>query len=105
MMIGLFDVIIAIVVVGGIGGTLITLADKVFGTKQKQAQMEAKAAQERVRTLEAQLLDAHRQNEQLQKQLEWHTKMLETQDRLVKQLTDSSHAAQPHSERPAVSQS
>ena len=65
------------------------LIDRAFGGRQKQGLAEAKEAKEaldRARTLEAQLVDAHRQNDQLQKQLEWHTKMLETQDRLVKQI-------------------
>ena len=39
-------------------------------------------APDHVRALETQLLDARLQNDQLQKQLEWHTKLLETQDRL-----------------------
>ena len=80
-----------------------TFIDKAFGGKQKQAQLEAKMAQERARLLETQVVEAHRQNEQLQKQLEWHTKMLETQDRLMKQLTDGK--TQSHSEREAVSRS
>jgi hypothetical protein len=48
---------------------------------------ELRAALDRVRTLEAQLVGADRQNAQLQKQLEWHTKLLETQDRLVSHAT------------------
>ncbi|HEU5314570.1 MAG TPA: hypothetical protein VFX49_00545 [Chloroflexota bacterium] len=80
----------------GIGcGTAIVLTfiDKVFGGNRKQLQQEVKMAQERARLTEAQLIESHRQNDQLQKQLEWHTKMLETQDRLMKQLTDGSAAA------------
>jgi uncharacterized membrane protein (DUF106 family) len=87
---------IMVIVVTAIGcgtGIILTFIDKVFGGKQKQAQLEARMAQERVRSLEAQLVDSHRQSEMLQKQLEWHTKMLETQDKMMKQLTDGAPAA------------
>jgi hypothetical protein len=71
---------------------ILTIIDKVSGGRRKAAQLEANAAKERARLLEAQLIDARRQNELLQKQLEWHTKMLETQDRLMKQLADGESA-------------
>ena len=79
------------------------VADKAFGGKQKQSATEAREAQDRARALESQLLDARLQNDHLQKQLEWHTKMLETQDRMMKQLTDGSTT--PHSDRPTPSRS
>jgi hypothetical protein len=104
-MLGPFELAVAIVVIGGTGGTLITIAEKALGTKRKQAQLEAKAAQDRARTLAAQLLDAERQNEQLQQQLAWHARMLETQDRLVRQLADGPHVAHSRSERQVVSAS
>jgi hypothetical protein len=92
------DFLWAIVPVTAIGcGTavVLTFIDKVFGNKHKAAALEAKAAEERVHMLEARLIDAHRQNDLLQKQLEWHTKMLETQDRIVKQLADSGAQVRP----------
>src|SRR5688500_364184 len=93
-----------VAVVFGSGVAVITTwIDKAFGGKQKALQQEVKAQQDRLRLLEAQLIDSHRQNDQLQKQLEWHTKMLETQDRLMKQLTDGKPQSQ--SEREAVSRS
>ena len=95
--------ILALTAMGCGTATLLTFMDKLFGGKQKQLQEEVKAHKERARMLEAQLIDAHRQNEQFQKQLEWHTKMLETQDRMMKQLTDSK--PQSHTETPAVSRS
>jgi hypothetical protein len=64
------------------------LIDRAFGGKQKQAPTDAKEAQDRVRALESQLLDVRLQNDHLQKQLEWHTKMLETQDRLMRRAGD-----------------
>ena len=98
-----FEMVAIVVGFGCTAGVLTTFIDKAFGGKQKQAQMEAKMAQERARLLELQLVDAHRQNDQIQKQLEWHTKMLETQDRLMKQLTDGK--SQSSTEREAVSRS
>ena len=92
---GPFEMILGIVSVACFTGIVTTFIDKAFGGKQKQAQLEAKMAHDRARLLEAQLVDAHRQNEQLQKQLEWHTKMLETQDRLMKQLGDGHSTPRP----------
>ena len=88
-MLGPLELIAIFFVFGCPTWVLSKLIDRAFGGRQKQGQAEAKEAKEaldRARTLEAQLVDAHRQNDQLQKQLEWHTKMLETQDRLVKQI-------------------
>ena len=95
--------VLALTAMGCGTATLLTFMDKLFGGKQKQLQEEVKVQKERARMLEAQLIDSHRQNDQLQKQLEWHTKMLETQDRMMKQLTDSK--TQTQSESAAVSRS
>ena len=98
-----FEMVTIVVALGCGTGILTTFIDKAFGGKQKQSQLEAKMAAERARLLELQLVESNRQNDQLQKQLEWHTKMLETQDRLMKQLTDGK--PQSSSEREAVSRS
>jgi uncharacterized membrane protein (DUF106 family) len=98
-----FSMVLGIVFIACGTGVITTFIDKAFGGKQKQAQMEAKMAEDRARMLELQLVESHRQSEQLQKQLEWHTKMLETQDRLMKQLTDGK--PQSSTEREAVSRS
>jgi len=90
-MLGPLELIAIFFVFGCPTWVLSKLIDRAFGSRQKKGLTEAKESQEvldRARALEAQLLDAHRQNDQLQKQLEWNTKMLETQDRLVKQLSD-----------------
>jgi hypothetical protein len=91
--IGPGEVAIAMVVIGGPTWVVSNFVNKVFGSRHKHAQMEARMAQDRAQLLEAQLVDAHRQNEQLQRQLEWHAKMVETQDTLVKQLTDGQSPA------------
>src|SRR5687768_3409851 len=85
---GLVEVVIAIVVVGGPTWVVSKFIDSAFGSRRKQAQLEAELAQDRARALEARLVDAHRQTQQLQQQLDWHTKLLATQDTLVKQLAD-----------------
>jgi hypothetical protein len=63
------DFWVAAIIITAIGcgtGTGRTFIDKVFSNKD--------------------------QNEQLQKQLEWHAKLLETQDNLMKQLTSGTHS-------------
>ena len=78
-MLGPLELIAIFFVFGCPTWVLSKLIDRAFGGRQKQGLAEAKEAKEaldRARTLEAQLVDAHRQNDQLQKQLEWHTKML-----------------------------
>ena len=87
-MLGPLELIAIFFVFGCPTWVLSKLIDRAFGARQKglTEAKEAKEALERARTLEAQLLDAHRQNDQLQKQLEWNTKMLEAQDKLVKQI-------------------
>lgn len=81
-----FGITFISIVVGG----LVKIADRIFGTKGKATAAELTAAQDRIRALESQLVDAHHQNDQLSKQLEWHTKLLETQDRLVAQLSEAA---------------
>lgn len=44
---------------------------------------EPRSTQNHMRALEIQLHESRLQNDQLQKQLEWHNKLLETQDRLI----------------------
>jgi hypothetical protein len=85
---GLVEVVIAIVVVGGPTWVVSKFIDSATGGRRKQAQLEAQVARDRVRTLEARLVDAHRQSEQLQQQLDWHSRLLATQDRLLEQLAD-----------------
>ena len=84
--------VVALTAIGCGTGIIITFIDKAFGgdkhkAKVKSAEQEARLAQERAHQLEVQLVDARRQNEQLQKQVEWHSRLLETQDRMMKQLT------------------
>ena len=95
--------IIVLTAIGCGTGIVCTFIDKAFGGKQKQLQQEVKMERERVRLLETQVVEAHRQNDTLQKQLEWHTKMLETQDRVMRQLTDGK--PQSHAESSVVSRS
>jgi uncharacterized membrane protein (DUF106 family) len=93
---GPFEMVVAIVFLGCVTGIVTTAIDKMSGGKHKKYEQELKLAQERVRLLEAQVIDARRENDMLQKQVEWHSKMLESQDRMMKQLTDGDR---PRAER------
>ncbi|HET7767557.1 MAG TPA: hypothetical protein VFN74_02210 [Chloroflexota bacterium] len=91
---GFVEFVFGITFISIIVGGLVKIADRIFGPKGKASTVELSAAQDRIRQLESQVRDSHYQNEQLQKQLEWHAKLLETQDRFMKQLAaPSNHAA------------
>jgi hypothetical protein len=89
-----FSMVVAIVFLGCGTGIVTNFINKAFGGRSKQAQLEAKMAQDRARMLELQLAEAQRHNDQLRTQLEWHTRMLETQDKLMNRLTDGSRSAE-----------
>ena len=80
---------VALTAIGCGTGIVITFIDKVFGTRDKQrlqaTQQQLTIPQERARQ-EMRLVELSRHNEQLQKQVEWHGKMLETQDTMLKHL-------------------
>ena len=94
---GVFEAMTIITVVGCGTGVIITALDRIFGdrnkAKLKLAEQELRLSQERMHNREARIIDLAHQNDQLQKQLEWHTKMLETQDRVVRQLSAKTPAA------------
>ena len=48
--------------------------------------MTVRLAEEKARQQELRLVELNRQNDQLQKQLEWHGRLLETQDQALKRL-------------------
>jgi len=76
------DLWVALTAITALGcgtGIVIQMIDKVFDHRRKAREQELKLAQERLRLQELQLVELHRQNEQLQKQLEWHTRLLERQ--------------------------
>lgn len=84
------EFVVALTAIGCGTGIVITFMDKVFGTRDKsrarEAQQQLQLSQERSRQQELRLVELSRQNEQLQKQVEWHTRLLETQDQLLKRL-------------------
>ncbi|HEX2035600.1 MAG TPA: hypothetical protein VHS99_15600 [Chloroflexota bacterium] len=93
------DFWVAAIIITAIGcgtGTVITFIDKVFSNKDKNrlraAHEDLDRARDRIQHQELQLVEMRRQNEQLHKQLEWHAKLLETQDNLMKQLTSGTHS-------------
>ncbi len=88
--------IVALTAIGCGTGIVITVVDKLFGEKAKAkvklAEQELRLALERARQQDLRIADLSRQNEQLQKQLEWNAKLLDTQDRMIKQLGSGSPA-------------
>ena len=78
--------VVSLTTVGCGTGIVITAMDKLFDGRKKVREQELKLAQERLRMQEAQMIELRRQNDQLQKQLDWHAKLIETQDRTLKLL-------------------
>ena len=85
-----FSAAVAITAIGCGTGIIITFIDKAFGGRSKsrlrEAQQELQLAEERDRQQELRIVELSRQNDQLQKQVEWHGKLLETQDQMLKRL-------------------
>jgi hypothetical protein len=85
-----FSAAVAITTIGCGTGIIITFIDKAFGgrskSKLREAQQALRLAEERDRQQELRIVELSRQNEQLQKQVEWHSKLLETQDQMLKRL-------------------
>jgi uncharacterized iron-regulated protein len=78
--------VIALTAIGCGTGIVCTAIDKIYGERKERMKLaerernrEASLAEERLRVQELHLVELRRQNEQLQKQLEWHTKLLEAQ--------------------------
>jgi hypothetical protein len=92
-----FSAAVAITTIGCGTGIIITFIDKAFGGRSKaklrEAQQVLRLAEERERQHELRIVELSRQNEQLQKQLEWHGKLLETQDQMLKRLGSGDPAS------------
>ena len=84
------EFLIPLTAIGCGTAVVLTFIDKVFGGRHKQYQERLRAADERARQLETLLADERRHNDQLQKQVEWHGKLLETQDRMLNRLSGPS---------------
>jgi hypothetical protein len=82
--------LVALTAIGCGTAIVLTFIDKVFGGRQKQHQQQLRAAEERARQLELQLAVERQHNDQLQRQVEWHGKLLETQDRMLDKLSGPS---------------
>lgn len=67
---GFFEFALGVIVIGCSSGVIVTVVDRIFGNKGQADAAEFRAAQDRIRSLEAQLVDSHRQSDMLQKQLE-----------------------------------
>lgn len=97
--------ITAVAIVGiifGCGtGVLTKFMDTISGSRVRAREQElrlkeheALAAQDRIRLLETQVIEARRENESLRKQMEWHAKLLETQDQMMRRLLPGTPAPQ-----------
>lgn len=91
--------VVFIVAIGCLTGIAITFIDKVgsviAGGKRRALEEELQLAKERSVHLDVQIAELRRENGSLQKQLEWHSKLLEAQDHVVRQLGDGSASPPP----------
>ncbi|MGH2371422.1 MAG: hypothetical protein ACRDI2_24885 [Chloroflexota bacterium] len=89
----------AVTAIGCGTGVIITTVDKVFSalggrrgsTDRKGDALRTALEHNRQQTL--QITELRRQNEQLQKQLEWHTRLLAVEEWRVRQVTTSRESA------------
>jgi hypothetical protein len=73
-----------VVVLTAIGcgtGIIITAMEKFADSKKRAREQELRLAGERVQQQELQIIELRRQNEVLQKQIEWSNRLLEAQQR------------------------
>jgi type II secretory pathway pseudopilin PulG len=89
--------VVGLACVTGIFGIAFSSIARVLSGGSKVKDVQLRAAEERARLLEAQLDEMRRHNELLQRQVKWHGKLIETQDRAMKQLgapaTDGANGA------------
>lgn len=90
--------LVAITAIGCATGAFCTAVNRLFGGRGRAKEADLRAAEERARLLEAQVSELRRHNELLEKQVEWHGKLLETQDRVVRQLGVPATSATPADE-------
>ena len=92
-----FSAAVALTTIGCGTGIIITFIDKAFGGRGKsqlrEAKQELRLAEERSRQQELRIMELSRQNDQLQKQVEWHGKLLETQEQVLKRLGSGDPAS------------
>jgi hypothetical protein len=62
-------------------GVIITTVDKVFGSRRKERELALRQAAERERLQTREIAALRQENVQLQKQVEWHARLLEADGR------------------------
>jgi hypothetical protein len=76
-----FEFATAVTAIGCGTGVIISTVDKVFGVRRQTSPDAARPSKDqsvnRQRQLEAEVATLRRQNELLQKELEWHTRLLQ----------------------------
>ena len=88
------EFVLALSAIGCGTAVVLTFMDKAFGlfgtnkhkARMLESQRQLELAEERSRYQDVRIVELSRQNEQLQKQLEWHGKLLQTQDQMLKRL-------------------
>jgi hypothetical protein len=87
---GFWEAAVVLTTIGCSTGVVCMFIDKVFSGRDKsrlrEAQQQLRLAEEKSRQQELRLVELNRQNDQLQKQLEWHGRLLETQEQALKRL-------------------
>jgi hypothetical protein len=83
---GAAEALVALAGIGGGTGVVIVFIDKLFGARRRASDQELAAARARLAQLEA-------DNDQLRKQVEWHARLLEAQDRVVAQLAPGANGS------------
>jgi predicted transcriptional regulator len=79
----LWEFMTAITAIGCSTGVIITTVDRIFGTRRQSREEELRRVKEQSGLQAQQIAELRRQNEQLQKQLEWHARLLEAQEPAV----------------------
>ncbi len=96
--------LIPIAAIGCVTVIVLTVLDKFSGGRGRGLQAELTMLQERLGLQTSRIVELERQNEQLEKQLEWNVKLLDAQDRVMKQLDagPGAVAASQRVETPAL---
>jgi type II secretory pathway pseudopilin PulG len=66
----------------------VVVVDRLFGAARRAGQHQVLVAEQRIQELLLRIEDLDRHNSELREQLEWHRRLLEAQDRVLKELPE-----------------
>jgi hypothetical protein len=75
-----FEFATAVTAIGCGAGVIVSTVHQVLGGRRGRQQVALETSEERMRLQEQELAALRHQNEQLQRQLEWHARLLEQGD-------------------------